>query len=438
MSGQHTGNMPAIAASPARRPGSGKGPRPTRFSATDGQRSAVRGAIQKEWTMILPPVLFRDQWVGWLVWRAPRHDERTRSVHVRMINMFVLVTGGTGFVGSHAVAALTEAGHRVRILARSPDSVTAALAPLGVTGVETSTGDVTDAVAVERALEGCEAAVHAASVFSLDPRRADEMRAVNVRGTEIVLGTASQLGLDPIVHVSSELALLPPAKGQVLTPDSPVTQPPWPYSRSKADSELVARRYQSSGAPVVSVMPAAVWGPHDPHFGEGATLAINVLKRRFPVVPPGGMHIADVRDVAAVLVAVMEPGRGPRRYMFCGHYTSMPSLVRMLSDLGGRRLPFVTLPSWFLAAFGRTADLVQRRLRTRLPWTGEGIWVLNCDARCDDSRTRTEFAIEARPLGETFADTMRWLVDVGHLSSREYRPGHGTTNADTNRSERAQ
>ena len=102
--------------------------------------------------------------------------------------MLVLVTGGTGYVGSHAVAALIKAGHRVRMLARSPGSVTAALAPLGVAIVETSIGDVTDPGTVERALDGCDAVLHAASVFSMDPRRADEMRAFNVRGTDTVLG----------------------------------------------------------------------------------------------------------------------------------------------------------------------------------------------------------------------------------------------------------
>jgi nucleoside-diphosphate-sugar epimerase len=132
-----------------------------------------------------------------------------------LAEMFLLVTEGTGYVGSHAVAALTKAGHRVRILARSPGRVTAALAPLGVSGVE-SIGEVTDPVVVEGALDRSEAVLHAASVFSMDPPRADEMRTVNIRGTDTVLGTAHRLGLDPIVHVSSELALLPPAKGQVL------------------------------------------------------------------------------------------------------------------------------------------------------------------------------------------------------------------------------
>jgi dihydroflavonol-4-reductase len=333
--------------------------------------------------------------------------------------VLVVVTGGTGYLGSHAIAALAGAGHRIRVLARSPDKVPGALAPLRVDRVETVTGDVTDPGAVERALEGADAVLHAASVFSMDARRAEEMRSVNVRGTDVVLGTAHRLGLDPIVYVSSELALLPPAEGEALTPESPVKQPSWPYCRSKADSELVARRYQDQGAPVVSVMPAGLWGPHDPHFGEGVTRASNVLKRRYPIVARGGMHIADVRDVAAVLAAVVTPGRGPRSYMFAGHYISLPDLIRTLADLTGRGIPFAVVPAWFLAGFGRAADIVQRRVRTRLPWDAEGIWVINCAARCDDSRTRSEFGLEPRPLRDTLTDTVRWLAEVGHLAPRE-------------------
>jgi dihydroflavonol-4-reductase len=336
-----------------------------------------------------------------------------------MTRLLVLVTGGTGYVGSHSIAALTRAGHRIRVLARSPNRVPSVLAPLDVDGVETVQGDVTDPAAVERALEGCDAVLHAASVFSLDARKADEMRSVNVRGTEIVLGSAHGLGLDPIVFVSSELALLPPAGEEVLTPDSPVKQPPWPYCRSKADSELVARRYQKLGAPVVSVMPASVWGPNDPHLGEGVTLATNVLRRRYPIVMPGGMHIADVRDLAAVLAAVTVPGQAPRSYLVTGHYVSMPDLIRTLADLSGRRIPFAILPPRFLGAFGRAADVVQRRVSTRLPWDGEGIWVMNCAAQCDDSKTRSDFGAEPRPLRETLADTVRWLVEAGHITRRE-------------------
>jgi dihydroflavonol-4-reductase len=98
---------------------------------------------------------------------------------------------------------------------------------------------------------------------------------------------------------------------------------------------------------------------------------------------------------------------------------TMPDIIRTLGDLSGGRLRFVILPAWSLAAFGRMADLVQRRLRTRLPWSAESIWIMNCDARCDDSRTWEEFQLEPRPLRETFVDTVRWLVETGHLSRRQ-------------------
>jgi nucleoside-diphosphate-sugar epimerase len=333
--------------------------------------------------------------------------------------MRVLVTGGTGYVGSHAVAELTGAGHEVTVLARSPDRVAPALRPLGVGEVATATGDVTDAASVERAMAGQDAVLHAASVFSLDARKDDEMRAVNVVGTETVLDAAARSGLDPIVHVSSELALLPPAAGAVLTPSSPTGRAPTTYCRSKADSEAVARKFQAGGAPVVCVMPSAIWGPDDPHFGEGVLLCRNVLRGSYPFVMDGGMHIADVRDVARVFPPVMEPGRGPRSFLVTGHFVTMKGIQRTLGEVTGRRIGSVTLPRGFLAGFGHVADWLQRRVKSRLPWTYEGIWVLNTAARCDDSATRSELGVEPRPLAETFADTVRWLVSVGELSPKQ-------------------
>ena len=68
--------------------------------------------------------------------------------------MKVLVTGGTGFVGSHAIAALLAAGHDVRVLAREPGKVARVLAPLGTGVTDVAAGDMTDAAAVDRALDG--------------------------------------------------------------------------------------------------------------------------------------------------------------------------------------------------------------------------------------------------------------------------------------------
>jgi dihydroflavonol-4-reductase len=327
--------------------------------------------------------------------------------------MKVLVTGGTGFIGSHSVAALLSQGHQVRLLVRSQDRVARSLSPLGVAEVESVLGDVTDPGSVEEAMAGCDAVLHAAAVFSFDARAAARIHEVNVRGADIVLGAAARAGLDPIVHVSSYVALLPPG-GAVLTPDSPVTRPQGAYSRSKAESELVARRYQEQGAPVVITYPGGVIGPHDPYFGESNRIIAGFVTNGV-TLRGGGMWV-DVRDVAKVHAAVMEPGRGPRRYMTTGHYIALPDLTAMLREITGHPGRFVVLPAGAAEAIGHMADLVQHIVPVRVPFGYEGTWIGALQAHCDDSRTVKELVVTPRDLRETLADTVRWLADQGHIS----------------------
>jgi nucleoside-diphosphate-sugar epimerase len=330
----------------------------------------------------------------------------------------VLVTGGTGFVGCHSVQALLDAGHDVRMLVRAPDRIAPALDPLGVRPPEHVVGDVTDAEAVRRGLDGCDAVLHAANVFSLDVREATRMQRDNRRGTEVVLTTAQELGLDPIVHVSSFVALLP-SEGS-LGPDSPLGDPDAPYARSKVESERVAQDLQAAGAPVVITRPGMVWGPHDPHLGETAILARDILRGRVPTLVPGGVPVVDVRDVAAVHAAVMEPGRGPRRYLAMGEYVPVPRLFALLRAATGRRLPAApAAPARVMLAGGAAADAAQRILPFRLPLHREGPWTMINSRPGDDSRTREELGVTFRPPSEAIADTVRWLHETGHISARQ-------------------
>ena len=333
-------------------------------------------------------------------------------------SMRVLVTGGTGFVGSHTVAALVERGHDVRLFVRAPERVPAALEPLGVSGLPYTVGDVTDPAAVEAAMTDCDAVVHCASVFTLSSRDGDMVRRTNVVGAEVVIGTAATLGLDPIVHVSSFSALLPP-NGRVLTAQSPVGNPRGPYFRSKADSDRVARRYQESGAPVVITYPGTVIGPHDPHLGEITSSLVDILKGRAPLAPTGAFPIVDVGSVARVHAAVMRPGRGARRYLITGRYTTAAELIHMLGEVTGRRIRFVTAPAWSLAPVARLADLVQRVVPWRLPLGSQAVDVLMWNARCDDSETTREFDIAYPDTREALTETVRWLSRTGRLSAKE-------------------
>src|SRR5215475_3622396 len=194
----------------------------------------------------------------------------------------VLVTGGTGFVGSHAVAALTRGGHQLRLLVRRPGQVRVSLVPLGVEIPELVVGDVLDERVVGQAVEGCNAVVHAAAVFSLDPRRAQDMRRTNERATELVLGRAVAAGAEVAVHVSSTVAL---TRYGGSGPDLPLGDVQLPYTQSKIASEVVARRLQDAGAPVVTIYPGAVYGPNDPYRGEQSERLRWMLRGLFPFWP---------------------------------------------------------------------------------------------------------------------------------------------------------
>jgi NAD(P)-dependent dehydrogenase (short-subunit alcohol dehydrogenase family) len=191
--------------------------------------------------------------------------------------MRVLVTGGTGFVGCHTVAALLAHGHQVRLLVRDPGRIAPALGPLGITEVDAVVGDVTNPATVQQAMEGCQAVVHAACVYSLDRRSAAVMAHTNPSGTNIVLGAAHRQGLDPIVYVSS-VGVFWPTTTTRLTAGSRLGTGVGPYTRSKVATELVARGYQQAGAPVVITYPAGVLGPHDPHLSDTVRAIRDVLR----------------------------------------------------------------------------------------------------------------------------------------------------------------
>jgi dihydroflavonol-4-reductase len=301
---------------------------------------------------------------------------------------------------------------------RSPDRTAPALAPLGIDEPEAVIGDVTDAVSVEKAMDGCDAVFHAASIYSLDVRAAEAMRRVNAAGAETVLGAAERMRLDPIVYVSSIVVFYPP-DGQVLTDESPVKDPPGAYHRSKVEAELVARRYQERGVPVVSSYPGGVFGPLDPHFGESAQTVAGILKHRIPVAPKGGLSVVDVRDLAKAHAAMFEPGRGARRYMLSGTNMPFASIIRALEEVTGRRLPLLSLPGGALRPMVRTAGLLQRFLPFRLPLNNEGFDAIRWDPHGDDSQARAELGFAPRSVRETFADMVEWLHQAGRISTRE-------------------
>lgn len=331
--------------------------------------------------------------------------------------MRVLVTGGTGFVGSHTVAALVKKGHRVRLLARSHERVDPALAPHGGVAPDVVIGDATDEAAVVAAVAGCEAVIHAANVFSFDPRLAATMNTVNEQGTELVLAEASRVGLNPIVHVSSYVALLPSEKP--LTADSEVGLPAPPYSKSKAAAERVARRFQADGVPVVITYPGSTWGPHDPYLGESGRLVQSALRGWYRFLNDGLLPISDVRDIAAAHAALLQPGLGPRRYILVGHNPRFRALIARLGELAGRNLWSIPVPPRMALATGRAANWARAKLGVNLNLSYEGPWLVANANEADSRAARDELGIDFTPLDTTLTDTVKWLYQTGHITRRQ-------------------
>jgi nucleoside-diphosphate-sugar epimerase len=331
--------------------------------------------------------------------------------------MKILVTGGTGFVGAHVVATLVDAGNDVRMLVRRAEQVPLSLRPFGVEVDDLVVGDVLDEVAVAKALDGCDAVVHAAAVFSLDPRRTEEVLATNERATELVLGGAVERGLDPVVHVSSTVALV---RHGGSGPDLPLGDMDLAYARSKMASERIARRLQEAGAPVTCVYPGGVLGPHDPYLGTIAEMMVWIASGRQPVFPRGAMHYVDVRDVAAVVAAASEPGKGARRYVVPGWYVDGRQLYGAVSRVTGRRRPHVEPPQSVLRAAARLIDAVNRLLPPRLhvPGDPESMELMARSTEFDTSPATDELGVVARPLDDSVRDTLLSLAEDGKLRAR--------------------
>ena len=233
--------------------------------------------------------------------------------------MRVLVTGGTGYLGAHAVQALVEDGHDVRLLVRDPRRLDLVLGPLGLDPPAHVVGDLTDPGAVAAAMDGCQAVLHCGGMVSLARRDAAAVLATNPAAARNVIDTAIDQGLDPILHVSSVTALFAPGVGPVHG-DLPIAPAVSAYARSKAEAEDHARRRQAEGAPVVITYPSGVTGPPAGPLTGAVTDSFGAILRA-GAMPLADVRVSyvDVRDVADLHRRLLVPGQGPRRVVCGGH-----------------------------------------------------------------------------------------------------------------------
>lgn len=334
--------------------------------------------------------------------------------------MRVLVTGATGFLGGHTVAALHAAGHDVRMLARRADRAHAVLRLHGLApdAAEIALGDMTEEAPVREAVAGCDAVVHAAAVYSLDPRDGETMVATGPAGARTVIGAALDAGAVRAVHVSSVAAMLTRRRGTVLTSSSPIGDLTSAYYVSKQRADQVVRDLQAAGAPVARFHPAGIIGPLDPHDNETNASLRGLLTGPVAMWTKEPFGYCDVRDCAAVLVALAE-GRGDDRPAWMPPI-AMVDASQVIAEVTGRKLRVVRTSARAAFTALRPMDAVVRRLPRSVPaFPVAGVESFAAGNVVDDQRSWEPLGIEPTDIRASVRDTLRWLVQRGDLTAEQ-------------------
>jgi len=254
-----------------------------------------------------------------------------------------LVTGGTGFLGSHLLRELMARGGRgaggLRALVRGTPP-----AWLRELGVEIVPGSVLSGDDVGRALEGVDRVYHLAGLVSAKPTDGHRMYALHVDGTRLLCEAAARAHVKRLVVVSTS-GTVAVSRRPDETPDEDSPAPldiisRWPYYASKHYQEEAARRACGERVELVIVNPSLLLGPGDDRLSSTRPV-LQFLAREIALVPPGGLNMVDARDVAAVLPAAMERGVPGARYLVGGYnWTFQEFLGRLerLTKVPGPRL----------------------------------------------------------------------------------------------------
>ncbi|AWO01441.1 3-beta hydroxysteroid dehydrogenase [Chitinophaga alhagiae] len=264
----------------------------------------------------------------------------------------ILVTGGTGFLGSYLLRALVTAGKPVRALYRRhiPDQL------LDVKDrVEWVLGDVLDVGSLEEAMQGVSQVYHCAAIVSFHPDRRAQMLKINVEGTANVVNIALDAGVSKLVHVSSVAALGRARKQAAINEQSQ-----WEESRnnsyyaiSKHLSEMEIWRGIAEGLQAVIVNPSIILGSGYWHDGSGMLLK-NAWKE-FPYYTEGINGFVDVKDVVQVMLLLMDSPVAAERFVLSAENWPYRRLFTAMAEALGKKPPHIAAKPWMAEIVWRMA-----------------------------------------------------------------------------------
>ncbi|MEE9139415.1 MAG: hopanoid-associated sugar epimerase [Alphaproteobacteria bacterium] len=331
--------------------------------------------------------------------------------------MEALVTGATGFIGSHVARNLSEDGWTVRCLARS-GSPRELLNDVAVTWVE---GDLRDEASLRTAIRGCDAVFHAAAYYALWSNTPYLFKEVNVEGTRRVLGLAREEGVRRTVYTSSVACVGQAPEGFLADEDTVATRKDLcgDYKRTKFEAEKVALEAARAGQDVVIVNPASVIGPGDIKPTPTGKIIVDFLEGRMPFYMDTGLNFVDVRDVARGHVLTYHKGQSGRRYIL-GNLDGNKTLKEFLEVVGlvtGRKPPRFKIPYGVAWMAGAVSTLVAN-ITHRPPGVPiNGVKMARHRMFLDSRRAVEELGMPQTPLEQTVRDAVAWYQEHAALET---------------------
>ncbi len=334
--------------------------------------------------------------------------------HIVRRAMRVLLTGATGKVGSALATRLVERGDEVVALVRD---VAAARAVLPA-GVELARGDATDPASLQAACEGIEGVFNAMGIYEQWLADDSKFEQVNAQGALNVITAARQAGARRAIHTSTFDVFHAETGGTMTEADLADYPKGTAYERSKQHAEELVLAEAQVGAPdfeLVIVNPAGVFGP-GPWAASGLDGGIrDAIRRRLPAVPPGGMTLCLVDDVADGHIAAFDRGQPGERYILGDGFATMREIVSVAVDEAGRGFVPPTMPVPLAKGLAAAGERISGVIG-RPPLLGRGqLHFLLWQARVDNSKAREELGIDFTPWDEGIRRTVRWMAETDRI-----------------------
>ena len=330
--------------------------------------------------------------------------------------MSALVTGGTGFVGSHVARLLVERGEMIRALVRA-NSRRDNLAALDPRLLEMVEGDLNDAASLRNAMQGCDTLYHVAADYRLWSKNPQELYDSNVGGTRNILQAAKDAGVAKIVYTSTVGALGKPKDGSPGNETTPVSESDMigHYKRSKFQAEEVAREFAANGLPVIITNPSTPVGEQDIKPTPTGQIIVDFLNRKIPAYIDTGLNLVDVRDVAAGTILAGERGVPGERYILGNRNVTLQQMLQMLAEITGLPAPTVKMPYPVAYIAVGLENIAANLLRKPPTHPFEGVKMAKHKMFFDASKAFRDLQMPQSPVEDALARAVAWFRANGYV-----------------------